>query len=420
MSEREGNRLDGGNRPSQTLAYTGSRRQPPALAETVAQPAGEVVTSLTQTLAVRTTVLPRVDRTRGQAEVVVQERPRYEELRRLGSGGQAEVTLARDHDIERTVAVKRLLPERNDDASVLRFTEEIRTVGQLEHPNIVPIHDVGVDEAGHYFFVMKYCEGETLESIIEKLRAGDPAYLARYTHEYRLQICNEILRGVQHAHELGILHRDLKPGNIMVGSLGEVVVMDWGLAKRAGEAEPAHTPAAPATTERERLFQTQAGALLGTPAYMAPEQATAQVDGLDARADVYSLGVMFYEFLTLRHPRSHCETVAQMLASVAGEEISLKRLFDDFGNGATAAAAHFVKHALKRDPKDRYPSVAAMRARLDAVRDGRAPVECPVTFSQRVLDGTSRSINRHPYLVIAGFVTAGLSLLGGSVWLLLR
>jgi serine/threonine-protein kinase len=417
MGERE----TSGNRPSQTLAYTGSKHRPPALAETVAQPSGEVVTSMTQTVAVRTTVLPRADRTSGQLAVVVRERPRYEELRRLGSGGQAEVTLARDHDIERTVAVKRLLPERNDEASVLRFTEEIRTVGQLEHPNIVPIHDVGVDEAGHYFFVMKYCQGETLESIIEKLRAGDAAYLARYTPEYRLQICNEILRGVQHAHELGILHRDLKPGNVMVGSLGEVVVMDWGLAKRAGEPEAAHSEHAPAATERERLFQTQAGALLGTPAYMAPEQATASVDGLDARADVYALGVMFYEFLSLRHPRAHCETVAQMLASVAGEEISVKRLFEEFGEaGATAAAGHFVKHALKRDPKDRYPTVSAMRSRLDAVRDGRAPVECPITFSQRVLDGTSRGINRHPYLVIAGFVAAGMSLLGGSIWMLLR
>ncbi|HEY7958419.1 MAG TPA: serine/threonine-protein kinase, partial [Polyangia bacterium] len=192
----------------------------PALDATLATPpVGAASAARPPAASMRSTVLPRVERSGGVDRVVVEGRPRYQEVRPLGAGGQAQVTLTRDHDIDRVVALKRLLPHNLDEASVLRFTEEIRTVGRLEHPNIVPIHDVGVDEQGQYFFVMKYLEGETLETIIEKLRAGEEAALARYSLESRLQICNEILRAVEHAHQLGVLHRDLKPANIMVGAL---------------------------------------------------------------------------------------------------------------------------------------------------------------------------------------------------------
>ncbi len=380
------------------------------------------VTGVARSLAgSRSTVLPRVVASEGAApRVVVEGKPRYEEVRSLGSGGQALVMLTRDHDIDRVVALKRLLPENQDDASVLRFAEEVRTVGRLEHPNIIPIHDVGVDERGQYFFTMKYVEGETLESVIGKLRAGDPAYLARYTQEYRLQICNEILRGVQHAHEQGILHRDLKPANVMIGSLGEVVVMDWGLARHvaangsvaiSSDGTPAATPGGTA-----RMFETQAGAIVGTPAYMSPEQAAGAP--LDERSDVYSLGIMFYEFLSLRHPRAECASVAEMIASVCSEPISKGKLFLDFtAAGAQAALGHFVKHAVERDPARRYATVAAMRERVEAVRDRHAPIECHVTFMQRVLGMVSHSADRHPFLVALSMLAISAGAITGVVML---
>jgi serine/threonine-protein kinase len=368
----------------------------------------------------RSTVLPRMVVADGVApHMVVEGKPRYEEVRSLGSGGQALVMLTRDHDIDRVVALKRLLPQNQDDASVLRFAEEVRTVGRLEHPNIVPIHDVGVDERGQYFFTMKYVEGETLESVIGKLRAGDPAYVARYTQEYRLQLCNEILRGVQHAHEQGILHRDLKPANVMIGSLGEVVVMDWGLARHvAANGSVAissdGTPVTPSGTAR--MFETQAGAIVGTPAYMSPEQAAG--GPLDERSDVYSLGIMFYEFLSLRHPRAECTSVAEMIASVCSEPISKAKLFTEFaGAGAQAALGHFVKHAVEREPARRYATVAAMRERLEAVRDRHAPIECHVTFVQRVLGMMSHSADRHPILVALSMLALSAGAITGVVML---
>jgi eukaryotic-like serine/threonine-protein kinase len=362
----------------------------------------------------RSTVLPRIVKADGSPRVVVEGKPRYEEVRPLGSGGQAQVTLTRDHDIDRVVALKRLLPENNDDASVLRFAEEVRTVGRLEHPNIVPIHDVGVDEKGQYFFVMKYVEGETLESVIAKLRVGDAAYQARYTQEYRLQICNEILRGVQHAHEQGILHRDLKPANVMIGSLGEVVVMDWGLARKVGAPASAPADDAARANEPARMFETQIGALVGTPAYMSPEQAAGQP--LDERSDVYSLAVMFYEFLSLCHPRSECRSVAEMIASVNAEPINKMRLVTEFAAaGAAAAMGHFVKHGLEHDPARRYQTVAAMRERLEAVRDRHAPIECYVTFTQRILGMLSHGADRHPWLLAAVMLLIVASAVTGVV-----
>jgi len=392
--------------PKATQAYSDQARKktPLGLAETHAAPAAAAQTTLTRPTGRdgRSTVLPRVENGAGVARLVLAGKPRYEPVRPLGAGGQAEVTLARDQDIDRPVAVKRLLPEVVSDDAILRFAEEIRTVGQLEHPNIVPIHDVGVDGAGQYYFVMKYVEGETLEAVIAKLRDGDAATLRKYTPEYRLQICNEILRGVDHAHGLGILHRDLKPANIMIVSLGEVVIMDWGIARRAGSVE-------------------QPGTLLGTPAYMAPEQAAGRLDAMDARSDVYSLAVTFYEFLALRHPRGEHTTMPELLAAVVRDDLSKSPVFADFARaGAPAAYAHFVRHGLAHDPAQRYPSVTAMRERLELVRDGKAPIECPITFTQRVLDGAARGANRHPIALIAAYSIAVLAVLGGVMALVIQ
>jgi len=137
-------------------------------------------------------------------------------------------SLAQDRDIGRKVALKRLHTPHDhggtpSPSSLARFVDEVRTVGQLEHPNIVPIHDVGVDEAGNYFFVMKYVDGVTLEDVVEKLKAGEPDAVARYTIARRVEMFVGILRALEYAHQRGIIHRDLKPANVMVGDNGEVI-----------------------------------------------------------------------------------------------------------------------------------------------------------------------------------------------------
>jgi len=200
------------------------------------------------------TVLPLVENAGESVLLKPRSELRYQWVKALGKGAMGEVSLARDNDIGRTVAVKRLVRRVRNPEGIARFIEEIRTVGQLEHPNIVPIHDVGVDEQGQIFFVMKHIDGETLESVLAKLNAQDPEYLARYTIDYRLELVLGMLRALQFAHAQGIVHRDVKPANVMVGRYGEVVLMDWGLAKVSTQGPPAASSP----------FASQEGVVVGT------------------------------------------------------------------------------------------------------------------------------------------------------------
>ncbi len=372
---------------------------------------------------IKTAVLPRL----AGEQLVHDGRVRYEVKRVLGAGGMGEVALAEDQDIGRSVAVK-YLSAPQDGSLVARFVEEIHTVGSLEHPNIVPIHDVGVDDQGRYFFVMKHIEGETLEEIIEKLVAGDPAYHAKYTYTARIEIFMGLLRALQFAHARGFVHRDIKPANVMVGRFGEVVLMDWGVAKsvKPGTASAPQLPqaadasganAAAPSSERARLFTTRHGALVGTPAYMAPEQARGAVDKIDERSDLYSACVLFNEFVTLRHYLDDKKTMDEMLKAIIGGDFQLSH----FSNihpvqGHTPPELyHFSVRGLKRDPAERWQSATQMLDEMAAILDGRVRIQCPFTLSKRVAREASRLIDRRPYTAIAMFAIVTMVLVWSGV-----
>jgi eukaryotic-like serine/threonine-protein kinase len=211
---------------------------------------------------------------------------KYRIVKPLGRGGMATVYLALDWELNREVAVKVLdLPDRSAGLAA-RMYREAAIVAKLEHPGIVPIHDVGVLPDDRVFYVMKYVRGQRLDSYIHK------------TLPERLRVFQRICEAVAFAHSEGVIHRDLKPENIMVGAFGEVLVMDWGLAKLLRESEPETSgngmaPLQPAG----KLSSTDHGTILGTPSYMAPEQASGEIDKLNERTDVYSLGAILYFLL---------------------------------------------------------------------------------------------------------------------------
>jgi serine/threonine protein kinase len=373
-----------------------------------------------------TTVLPRIDVDANARPVVVANtQDRYREVKSLGEGGMGEVALVRDEDIGRDVAVKRMLPAAVRPTTLARFVEEVRTIGALEHPGIVPIHDVGLDAQGRYFFVMKYVDGHTLEHIIEKLRAGDAEFEARYPIEERMRIAIQLLQSLSYAHARGVVHRDLKPANVMVGRFGEVVLMDWGIAKRVGGQDFADSETgAPVTnvsdaTPKEagrtrRALQTQAGQLLGTPAYMSPEQARGANAELDARSDLYSATVLLHELFALRHYLEHKTTLLGLLHGVAHDEFTFNDLIVSSSESYPAALAHFAAKGLLKDPAKRYQSADEMIEVIHLVQSGQNLVQCPITATRRVFGEAGRFVDRYPRLATTAFMVSAVALLAGA------
>ncbi len=229
---------------------------------------------------------------------------RYAMGEEIARGGMGRIVESRDEVLGRTVAMKLLLGGREQRLGwQLRFAQEAQITGQLQHPNIVPVYDLGQDEDGQLYFTMKRVEGRTLRDVFKALRGGNEAAQKTYTRTFLLQTFQKICMAVAYAHNRSVVHRDLKPSNIMLGDYGEVLVMDWGLAKiLKKEASAGHK----VRSRREDLgrLATRQGEAIGTPGYMPPELALGQLHLVDERSDIFSLAAILYEMLTLRRPYS--------------------------------------------------------------------------------------------------------------------
>jgi len=290
----------------------------------------------------------------------------------IGRGGMGEILLVTDQDLRRQVAMKVLLPEAAGDAeSRLHFVAEAQATSQLEHPGIPPIHDIGVSADGRIYFTMKLVRGRTLREILHDLFVKRPDVQKEWTLHRLTGVMERLCETLHFAHERGVIHRDLKPENVMLGDYGEVQVMDWGLARVAGET--VSTPDAAAldreaervrTARTEAALESQRGSVKGTLPYMAPEQLAGTVD---RRTDVYAMGLMLYEALTL-HPAfdPHGEG---LIAKVAMAEM-LPLETRNPRRVVPPALAEICRTATARDPGGRFPTAMAMGARLRAWLDG--------------------------------------------------
>jgi len=214
---------------------------------------------------------------------------RYRLGRRIGKGGMGEVIAARDEQVGRDVAIKRMRAAAPPERAIRRFLREASVQGRLEHPAIVPVHELGRDDDGLPFFVMKKLSGTTLGKIL-----GDPTTRARVGLQRLLRAFAEVCLALELAHVRGIVHRDLKPENILLGDFGEVYILDWGVAKVIGEDDDGEFADLHSGSGGHA---TAAGTAIGTPGYMAPEQARGATD-VDGRADIYALGCVLHEILT--------------------------------------------------------------------------------------------------------------------------
>ncbi len=303
---------------------------------------------------------------------------RYDLGEILGRGGMGEVISARDEYIGREVAIKRMRSEDPSAASVARFLREARIQGQLEHPAIVPIHELSRDGKGLPYFVMKQLAGITLADVIRALGEGDPDTEDVFTRQKLLRALVEICLAVEFAHSHNIVHRDLKPANIMLGDFGEVHVLDWGIARAIHDAPERASAVDVATLDTD---QTAVGTTLGTPGYMAPEQLRGEAD-LDGRADVYALGCLLFEILTLRalHPRGAPTAPIDHTPSKRAPSRDIPPELDAIVLAATMDA---------RD--DRYASARELADALERFLDGDRDIAFRKRVAQAELETARRS-----------------------------
>jgi eukaryotic-like serine/threonine-protein kinase len=302
---------------------------------------------------------------------------RYRLVERLGRGGMGTVYLVEDTALGRRLALK-VLHEPDAPADLAaRLLREARILARLEHPGIVPVHDVGTLTEGRVFYTMKYVQGARLDQHLEMVHALPD----------RLRIFARICEAVAFAHAQGFLHRDLKPENVMVGPFGEVLVMDWGVAKVL-RAQPEENPPERAAGATLQSADTEQGAVLGTPGYMAPEQARGETQNLDQRADVYSLGAILRFCLAGRG--------SEAIASA--------------GDGHPATPTGRVPRALEAicakamasDSAGRYSSAPELAADVARYLDGLPVAAYPENMFRRA----ARLVSRHRVAIL--LVTAYL------------
>jgi len=305
--------------------------------------------------------------------------PGYKLRRKIGVGGMGEVVLARDTKLDRDVAIKRLRSAKPSPATVKRFLREAKIQARLDHPAIVPVHELGNDTNGQPYFTMKRLTGTTLAVHLKKRTK---------TQQELLRAFVDVCLAMDFAHKRGVVHRDLKPGNVMLGDFGEVYVIDWGVARILDETEAAAMTTSPDVIEEG---MTQAGMLLGTPGYMAPEQ----VDGaseVGPQADIYSLGATLFEILSGSplHPR--------------GSDALLATLGEYDARPSHRTIDRQVAPELDELTQQALSPEAAERPSARQLADG----------VQRYLDG-DRDVERRRALSVVELASAQAALVGGDV-----
>ncbi len=295
---------------------------------------------------------------------------RYRPIRFHAQGGLGELHLAEDTELHREVALKRIRPRYTADPEASRrFVREAEITAQLQHPGIVPVYGLVWDSACQPWYAMRFVEGQSFQDAIDSFHRT--AWPSRGSSEYRLALRELLIRfvavcqTVAYAHSRGIIHRDLKPQNIMLGQFGETLVVDWGLARPFGEKRPRaatnEAPAAGSPPETDELA-TREGAVLGTPAFMSPEQAAGNLDFLGPASDIYSLGAILYVLLTGQQPFP-ADSLSVLLSQVrSGQFPSPSRR-----NGSVARALECIcLKAMALQPESRYHT--AQDLAVDVVR----------------------------------------------------
>lgn len=334
----------------------------------------------------------------------------------LAQGGLGVVFLARDREIDRTVALKQIKSQWADDEdSRARFLLEARVTGRLEHPGVAPVYALGADDTGRPYYAMRLIRGDSLLEVIDRFHHGRGlATAAKRMSELRklLQRFLDVCNAVDYAHSKGVIHRDIKPANIMLGKYGETLVVDWGLAKVIGSDEDVAltTRMAPSAVDDGGALSTRLGTAIGTPAYMSPEQAAGRINELGPATDVYSLGATLFHLLTGNLPHPVEEDVGVMIAKVEQGPTARPRQYVSW---LPRPLESICLKALAAKPAARYISA---RALSDDIQRWLAD-EPVAAHPESLVERTFRWLRNHRTLATALVVAYLVASLGFAVGL---
>ncbi len=318
---------------------------------------------------------------------------RYSLLGRLSAGAMGEIQLAKDRDLRRKVAYKQLLTDVEAIPGLTqRFLLEAQVMAQLDHPNVVPVYSLEQVAEGRFAYAMKLVRGQTLASLIKeaqrcvKERRNPPTTLSRETLlDHFLKVCD----AMTYAHAKGVLHRDLKPANIMIGQFREVYVMDWGLARVAhapdqiGAVDPDELTSPPDANAEPTIIRTRIGEVMGTPSYMSPEQASGDNTNLDARSDIYALGLILFELVSLQRALCAPSLDAAMQMAQHGEKLPLKAPSASLNIPRELSAIIAKATATRR--QERYQTVDALADDLRRFLQDQPVTALPDTRMRQLL-----------------------------------